>query len=172
MVLVVEQAAASAWQVIVCVAAAGHLHPTPHVLTCGGHADTQPLPAAPTRNPLQEVERGDDDICEVDMHNSCVLVNEMKLKVDLTKYAERHQFNFDEALDEYVSNDQVRACACLCVRGFKHWSTAVCWDVCGAMAGWLNTRWPMQSCLWVANCVCLHMPPLPLPLLPVNRCTA
>lgn len=42
------------------------------------------------------------------MHNSCVLVNETKLKVDLTKYAERHQFNFDEALDEYVSNDQVR----------------------------------------------------------------
>lgn len=42
------------------------------------------------------------------MHNNCVLVNEMKLKVDLTKYAERHQFNFDESLDEYVSNDQVR----------------------------------------------------------------
>lgn len=58
---------------------------------------------------LQEVERGDDDICEVDMHNNCVLVNEMKLKVDLTKYAERHQFNFDESLDEYVSNDQVRS---------------------------------------------------------------
>lgn len=55
----------------------------------------------------QELERGDDDICEVDMHNSCVLVNETKLKVDLTKYAERHQFNFDEALDEYVDNDQV-----------------------------------------------------------------
>lgn len=53
------------------------------------------------------MERGDDDIVEVDMHNSCVLVNEMKLKVDLTKYAERHQFNFDESLDEYVSNDQV-----------------------------------------------------------------
>jgi hypothetical protein len=34
-------------------------------------------------------------------------VNETKLKVDLTKYAERHQFNFDEALDEHVSNDQV-----------------------------------------------------------------
>jgi kinesin family protein 2/24 len=55
------------------------------------------------------VERGDDDIVEVDMHNSCVLVNETKLKVDLTKYAERHQFNFDESLDEYVSNDQVGA---------------------------------------------------------------
>eukprot|EP00882_Tetradesmus_deserticola_P022128 GHRQ01024014.1.p1 GENE.GHRQ01024014.1~~GHRQ01024014.1.p1 ORF type:complete len:199 (+),score=62.12 GHRQ01024014.1:327-923(+) len=43
----------------------------------------------------------------MDMRSSCVLVNETKLKVDLTKYAERHQFNFDEALDEYVTNDQV-----------------------------------------------------------------
>ncbi|WIA29491.1 hypothetical protein OEZ86_011992 [Tetradesmus obliquus] len=55
----------------------------------------------------KEVERGDEDVVEMDMRNSCVLVNETKLKVDLTKYAERHQFNFDEALDEYVTNDQV-----------------------------------------------------------------
>lgn len=61
-----------------------------------------PLPA------VQEVERGDEDVVEMDMRNSCVLVNETKLKVDLTKYAERHQFHFDEALDEYVTNDQVR----------------------------------------------------------------
>jgi hypothetical protein len=46
----------------------------------------------------------------MDMRNACVLVNETKLKVDLTKYAERHQFNFDEALDEYVTNDQVCKC--------------------------------------------------------------
>lgn len=56
---------------------------------------------------VQELEKGDEDIVEMDMHNSCVLVNETKLKVDLTKYAERHQFNFDEALDEWVTNDQV-----------------------------------------------------------------
>lgn len=55
----------------------------------------------------QEEERGDEDIVEMDMHNSCVIVNETKLKVDLTKYAERHQFNFDEALDEDVTNDRV-----------------------------------------------------------------
>lgn len=42
------------------------------------------------------------------MSDSYVLVNEVKVKVDLTKYTERHQFNFDEALDENVSNDQVR----------------------------------------------------------------
>ncbi len=29
------------------------------------------------------------------------------LQVDLTKYMEKHQFNFDEALDESVSNEDV-----------------------------------------------------------------
>jgi kinesin family protein 2/24 len=56
---------------------------------------------------LQEKERGEDDIVEVNMQDSYVLVNETKVKVDLTKYVERHQFNFDESLDEYVTNDQV-----------------------------------------------------------------
>ena len=56
---------------------------------------------------LQEKERGEDDIVEVNMHDSYVMVNETKVKVDLTKYVERHQFNFDESLDEYVTNDQV-----------------------------------------------------------------
>lgn len=41
------------------------------------------------------------------MQRSYVIVNETKLKVDLTKYVERHQFNFDEALDETVSNEDV-----------------------------------------------------------------
>ena len=53
---------------------------------------------------LQEKERGEDDIVDVSMQRSYVIVNETKLKVDLTKYMERHQFNFDEALDETVSN--------------------------------------------------------------------
>jgi hypothetical protein len=29
------------------------------------------------------------------------------LQVDLTKYQEKHQFNFDEALDENVTQEQV-----------------------------------------------------------------
>jgi hypothetical protein len=36
-----------------------------------------------------------------------MIVNEPKSKVDLTKYVERHQFNFDEVLDDQVSNDLV-----------------------------------------------------------------
>ena len=35
---------------------------------------------------------------------SYVTVNEIKVKVDLTKYTEQHQFNFDVALDDTVSN--------------------------------------------------------------------
>jgi kinesin family member 2/24 len=56
---------------------------------------------------MKEVERAEEDIVEVDMRGGCVVVNEVKLKVDLTKYAERHCFTFDEALDEGVSNDVV-----------------------------------------------------------------
>ncbi len=39
--------------------------------------------------------------------NNTVVVNEEKVKVDLTKYVERHAFKFDEALDEGVSNEAV-----------------------------------------------------------------
>ncbi|GBF89094.1 kinesin-13A-like [Raphidocelis subcapitata] len=55
----------------------------------------------------KERERGDDDMVEVSRGGAFVIVNETKVKVDLTKYMERHQFNFDEALDEFVTNDQV-----------------------------------------------------------------
>lgn len=91
-----------------------------------------PQPAAPSRQPApaaavedvpepqkirvvvrkrpinrKERERGEEDIVEVDMTRSCVIVNELKVKVDLTKYVERHQFNFDDSLDESVSNEEV-----------------------------------------------------------------
>jgi kinesin family protein 2/24 len=39
----------------------------------------------------KEKEKGDEDIIEVNMGRSNVIVNETKLKVDLTKYVERHQ---------------------------------------------------------------------------------
>lgn len=39
--------------------------------------------------------------------SSTVIVNEEKVKVDLTKYVEKHAFKFDEALDEVVSNEAV-----------------------------------------------------------------
>lgn len=55
----------------------------------------------------KEKERGEDDIVDVHNGRAYVIVNETKVKVDLTKYIEKHQFNFDDALDEVVSNDQV-----------------------------------------------------------------
>lgn len=42
--------------------------------------------------PLQEVERGDNDVLECDSSTSTLYVNEPKVKVDLTKYTERHCF--------------------------------------------------------------------------------
>eukprot|EP00891_Asterochloris_glomerata_P009247 jgi/Astpho2/9247/e_gw1.00138.16.1_t len=50
----------------------------------------------------KEVEKGEEDIVEVSMSNASLIV-----KVDLTKYVERHCFSFDDALPESVSNDAV-----------------------------------------------------------------
>lgn len=55
----------------------------------------------------KERERGDEDIVDCLMGQGCIVVNETRQKVDLTRYIEKHQFNFDEALDEGVSNDMV-----------------------------------------------------------------
>lgn len=41
------------------------------------------------------------------MKDASLVVNELKVKVDLTKFTERHVFNFDDALDESVGNDEV-----------------------------------------------------------------
>jgi hypothetical protein len=103
------------------------------------------------------------------MNDSYVLVNEVKVKVDLTKYTERHQFNFDEALDENVSNDQVRRQLHAAARAFAeaeeqasaftdaghaagshHWlnvGTAAAWQpcCCGSCDArqWLVSHWGM-----------------------------
>lgn len=45
------------------------------------------LPAWP-----QELDRGEGDVLECDVAASCLYVNEPKVKVDLTKYNERHTF--------------------------------------------------------------------------------
>jgi len=45
--------------------------------------------------------------------NSAVIVREPKLKVDLTRYVEEHNFLFDQSFDETVSNEQLY---CSCVR--------------------------------------------------------
>ncbi|KAL3160225.1 hypothetical protein ABBQ32_010980 [Trebouxia sp. C0010 RCD-2024] len=55
----------------------------------------------------KELEKGEEDIIEVAMRDASLIVNELKVKVDLTKFTERHVFNFDDALDESVGNDEV-----------------------------------------------------------------
>jgi len=55
----------------------------------------------------KERERGEDDIVGVDMMKGELVVNEPKLRVDLTRYTERHRFVFDDALAEGVTNDDV-----------------------------------------------------------------
>mmetsp|Transcript_3040 Transcript_3040/g.7577 ORF Transcript_3040/g.7577 Transcript_3040/m.7577 type:complete len:713 (-) Transcript_3040:98-2236(-) len=54
----------------------------------------------------KEIERADEDIVDV-LGPDHMQVNETKVKVDLTKYMERHQFSFDDTLDEHVTNDEV-----------------------------------------------------------------
>lgn len=56
---------------------------------------------------VQEVEKGDDDIVAVDMHDGSLYVAEPKQKVDLTKFVDTHRFVFDDSLDHNVSNDVV-----------------------------------------------------------------
>lgn len=56
---------------------------------------------------LQEVERGEDDTIETSMEEARLVVHEPRVKVDLTKYVERHVFTFDDVLDDAVSNDAV-----------------------------------------------------------------
>jgi hypothetical protein len=53
----------------------------------------------------KELNRGERDICDVS--NRIVILNEEKLKVDLTPYVERHKFVFDEVFDCDATNDQV-----------------------------------------------------------------
>lgn len=61
------------------------------------------------KRPLNEKERGrkEDDI--VTMNPSCghLCVHEPKTKVDLTRYIEQQNFNFDDVLDENTSQDMV-----------------------------------------------------------------
>ena len=54
----------------------------------------------------KESERGDTDIAQVQQGRQLV-VNEPKVKLDLTKYTERHCFTFDEVFDTDCTNEQV-----------------------------------------------------------------
>ena len=54
----------------------------------------------------KEIAKNDTDIVEI-RNNKQVVVKELKVKVDLTKYVEEHAFNFDLAFDENITNEQI-----------------------------------------------------------------
>ena len=54
----------------------------------------------------KELSKSDQDVVEI-RNNRQVVVKELKVKVDLTKYIEEHSFNFDLAFDETVTNEQI-----------------------------------------------------------------
>ena len=51
----------------------------------------------------KEADRGDNDVVKTD-NQSHMQVLEAKIKVDLTKFNEEHDFFFDEVLDEEANN--------------------------------------------------------------------
>jgi len=59
----------------------------------------------------REVQASQQDV--VMCRTNSVIVREPKLKVDLTRYVEEHNFLFDQSFDETVSNEQLY---CACVR--------------------------------------------------------
>lgn len=69
------------------LAKAAHSLHTHEGIEAGHECDMLPPP-----QPLQELERGETDVLECDATASCLYVNEPKVKVDLTKYVERHTF--------------------------------------------------------------------------------
>ncbi|RKO99943.1 hypothetical protein CXG81DRAFT_13831, partial [Caulochytrium protostelioides] len=54
----------------------------------------------------KEIKRNDPDICTV-RSGQRLIINEPKVKVDLTKYIDEHDFVFDEAFDADADNDEV-----------------------------------------------------------------
>ena len=79
----------------------------------------------------QELERGEGDVLECDALASCLYVNEPKVKVDLTKYNERHTFRQARQLD----------CP---APGFARWGLPRPALACTALAG-IGLHWPANA---------------------------
>ena len=54
----------------------------------------------------KELKKGETDIATVNGRSS-IVIYEPKVKVDLTRYVESHEFTFDEAFDSNASNEEV-----------------------------------------------------------------
>lgn len=59
----------------------------------------------------KEISKREADIVTVDS-DDVVTVHEPKIKVDLTKYIEKHHFRFDQVFDEDQNNDFIYRCTC------------------------------------------------------------
>eukprot|EP01048_Picozoa_sp_COSAG05_P016589 COSAG05_NODE_2155_length_3460_cov_10604.678667_2_plen_373_part_01 len=55
----------------------------------------------------REISKGEGDIVTVDRRSNTINVHEPKIKVDLQKFTEVHQFRFDVAFDENCSNQDI-----------------------------------------------------------------
>ena len=72
-------------------------------------ANTQKICVIIRKRPLsqKEIVNKDEDIISVNEEKNSIIVKEKKLKVDLTKYIEEHNFNFDLVFDEKKTNEQI-----------------------------------------------------------------
>ena len=92
------------------------------------HDKTPKIRVVIRKRPLnkKEIQKNDLDIVE-NRGPQTVIVKELKYiinkqsvftinrqKVDLTKYIEEHNFNFDDAFDESNTNESVSACTLRC----------------------------------------------------------
>ncbi|CAN6932007.1 unnamed protein product [Brassica oleracea] len=59
------------------------------------------------KRPLNKKETAKKEDNIITVSNNSLTVHEIKLKVDLTAYMEKHEFCFDAVLGEHVSNDEV-----------------------------------------------------------------
>eukprot|EP00236_Picocystis_salinarum_P003477 CAMPEP_0183829004 /NCGR_PEP_ID=MMETSP0807_2-20130328/3085_1 /TAXON_ID=88271 /ORGANISM="Picocystis salinarum, Strain CCMP1897" /LENGTH=499 /DNA_ID=CAMNT_0026074211 /DNA_START=505 /DNA_END=2004 /DNA_ORIENTATION=- len=55
----------------------------------------------------KEIQKKETDVLDVDEPSATVTVHEPKVKVDLTKYVEKHPFPFDQAFDQDATNEYV-----------------------------------------------------------------
>jgi len=54
----------------------------------------------------KEIEKNDPDILRID-NQATMIVQELKTKVDLTKYIDEHSFTFDNVFGEDATNDDI-----------------------------------------------------------------
>jgi hypothetical protein len=83
----------------------------PVIVTSG---KTSKIKVAVRKRPLNAKEKSltQSDVCAANNSNRRVLIQEPKVKVDLTKYTESHQFVFDEVFNENSTNEQIYAVTC------------------------------------------------------------